>query len=408
MSGAYTPAHLATGIIRRACARLAGKYPFHARVLERFQLLASTSLETMGVTARNAGVALTFNPAFALGLDADTLGGVLLHEVHHVVLGHLGLNPADYPDHWAFTVAVEVSANEFVTEPLPKGAIRLQDFPTLPAMESFQQRYRRLAQQTARMPLHGPGGVDLHSDGKDSSKQPGVLVDDHSRWEGVSEEGIKVLADLVQQAALEAGGMPENLHQAVCLAGSATQGSTLVLVGDRPGGLNWRHLLRRYVGRVLEPGPSFTRPPRRFPDLVGVWPGQRRVDRRVSVVAIIDTSGSISTGLLEQIDGELHRLARSYPLQVVECDCQVHRVYRYAGRLQQVQGRGGTDFRPPLEPAFLRRLRPGLILYFTDGCGEAPAKPPACPMVWCLTPGGEPPAAWGRVIRMEADSSGCP
>jgi predicted metal-dependent peptidase len=85
---------------------------------------------------------------------------------------------------------------------------------------------------------------------------------------------------------------------------------------------------------------------------------------------------------------------------VVECDTKVQKVYRYRRRLQQVRGRGGTDFRPPLERAFLAKLRAELVIYFTDGDGEAPSKPPSCPLIWCLTEGGESPAAWGQVVRM--------
>src|SRR5262249_46241804 len=142
----------------------------------------------------------------------------------------------------------------------------------------------------------------------------------------------------------------------------------------------------------------------RFPNLVGIVPGRRRVRDRAAVVAIIDTSGSISRDCLEEIDGELARLSRSRPVHVVECDCQVHRVYRYKRRLEHVQGRGGTDFRPPLEREFLHPLKPELLIYFTDGLVEAPAQPPPCPLIWCLVPGGVVPAPWGRVVRMDADS----
>jgi predicted metal-dependent peptidase len=78
-------------------------------------------------------------------------------------------------------------------------------------------------------------------------------------------------------------------------------------------------------------------------------------------------------------------------------------VYPYRRRLECVQGRGGTDFRPALERRFLAPLRPEVIVYFTDGLGEAPARKPDWPLVWCLVPGGQPPAPYGRVIRMSGE-----
>jgi predicted metal-dependent peptidase len=116
-------------------------------------------------------------------------------------------------------------------------------------------------------------------------------------------------------------------------------------------------------------------------------------------MAVIDTSGSISTELLSAVEGELGRLARSYQVVVVECDAAVRRVYPYRP-LEAVVGRGGTDLRPPLERTFLREHRPDLVLYFTDGFGPAPGRPPAIPVVWCVLPGGVRPARWGRQIRL--------
>jgi predicted metal-dependent peptidase len=403
MRSPYTPAHLAGGAIKRGIARLAKKYLFHTRVLEQLRLVASPSVGTMGVTPAKSGVLLLFNPEFVLSLPVDQLGGVLLHEVHHIVLGHLAIDPADFPNSWALTVALEVSVNEFVHEPLPDGVVTLEQYPQLPPMESSEQRYRRLLQLQDAVSLGAPSGTGM-SDGAEGT--PDIALDNHDVWrESLHEPQAinQVLSELVQHAAAEAGGMPEDLLQAMRSVGSMPGGGVHILQGDADGQLDWKRLLRRYAGRVLQVRPVFHRPPRRFPDLVGIVPGQRRRGGLAAVVAVIDTSGSITEQALEEIDGELHRLSRSHPVHVVECDCQVHRVYRYKKRLEHVQGRGGTDFRPPLERSFLRSLKPGLIVYFTDGFGQAPEAPPLWPLIWCLVPGGEAPAPWGRVIRMNTE-----
>jgi predicted metal-dependent peptidase len=118
-------------------------------------------------------------------------------------------------------------------------------------------------------------------------------------------------------------------------------------------------------------------------------------------MAVIDTSGSITPELLELINAELASLAGDYRVTVVECDVKIHRVYPYR-KIREVQGRGGTDFTPPFKPAFLRQHRPDLVIYFTDGFGPAPERAPRIPTIWCLTPIGERPCKWGRVIQMEA------
>ena len=117
-------------------------------------------------------------------------------------------------------------------------------------------------------------------------------------------------------------------------------------------------------------------------------------------MAVIDTSGSMSRAALEIIAGELDRMSATYSITVVECDAAIKKVYRYSGQLNEVRGRGGTDLRPPFAPALLGRVKPDVIVYFTDGYGQAPDAPPSVPIIWCLTPEGQKPAPWGREIRL--------
>jgi predicted metal-dependent peptidase len=72
-----------------------------------------------------------------------------------------------------------------------------------------------------------------------------------------------------------------------------------------------------------------SRPPRRFPHLIGVFPAQLRQAAKPIILAVVDTSESITSRLLEQLNGELARLARSFRVKVVECDAKIQRVYEY-------------------------------------------------------------------------------
>ena len=98
-----------------------------------FRSLTSPRWES---ACNRTGWRLYIGPDFVLDRSPDELRGVLLHEVHHVLFKHLQSDPSDFPDRWARQVAEEVTANEFITEPLPAGAILLSQFPELPPMES--------------------------------------------------------------------------------------------------------------------------------------------------------------------------------------------------------------------------------------------------------------------------------
>jgi len=412
----------AEGRIKVAIGRMAAKYVFHVKIIERFVLCERTSVATMGVAATGADVLLVYNIDFVLSLPADQLAGVLLHEVHHVLFGHIFRDLAQFPDEWARIVAEEVTVNEFVPEPLPDGVIRLDQFPQLPRMESTDKRYDRLKRRKRRLKLtkpdqwaitgkgnaEGEGLVEGQScqEGNDGRGEGAKIVDDHSIWEEASADRKRaeaVVAGIIQDAVIEIGreNVPEELRGALRRWGVGDQpgNDSELLSGKKRRSLQWQRLLRRYIGEKLEPRPVFNRPPRRFPDLVGILPGRRRQCGRVGVMAVIDTSGSIDTETLELISAELRGLARHYEVTVVECDCQVQNVYRFRP-IESVTGRGGTDFRPPLVRSFLRQHRADLVVYFTDGFGPPPDRAPPVPVIWCLVPGGEPPADWGRVIRM--------
>jgi predicted metal-dependent peptidase len=416
----YSSIQRAEGVIKRAMARLAEQYPYHTAVLVQLRIVALPAITTMAVTVSRGQVLLLHNPIYVLSLPADELGGVLLHEVHHLIMKHLTIDPADWDDRWALTVAMEVSANELIAEPLPEGAILLEQFPTLPPLESTPERYARLVEIQDRVEIDLPaleggeewgelieaalaGVVDTDSaSGSVPGDQPRTL-DNHAVWQEALKDrdgAMEAIASVLQQAALETN-VPQDLRSALRSQGIGIMPGemTYQLQRSRSGQLDWRRLLRRYIGQVLEPRPVYNYPPRRFPHLLGIFPGNR-TGHRPTVLCVIDTSGSIEDDHLEMIDAELRLLSRSCSIHIVECDSEIRRVTRYCRRLQLVTGRGGTDLRPPLERAFLRRFCPGVVIYFTDGEGPAPENPPAIPVIWCLVHGGKPPAPWGRVVWM--------
>ena len=308
--------------------------------------------------------------------------GVLLHEVHHVVFGHVFADPVDYPDRWARTIAEEVTVNEFIKESLPDGVILLKDFPSLSPMQSTDDRYEILKKEIVRKRIVVPVGQPL-GEGQGS----GGVLDDHTVWEEAQQDvgnSKATVESILQDVVMEVGlnRVPNELKDALRKMGigDTPGGGQYDLLGGRSGQLDWRRLLRRYVGQILQVRPTFSRPSRRFPNLVGIVPGKCRQGERPRVMAVIDTSGSITPELLELISAELELLARHYTVIVVECDAKVHAVFEYRVPLAAVHGRGGTDFRPPLARKFLRKHRPDLVVYFTDGFGPAPQRAPQVPV----------------------------
>lgn len=123
----------------------------------------------------------------------------------------------------------------------------------------------------------------------------------------------------------------------------------------------------------------------------------REVQKVEDFVIVIDTSMSCKTGLVQKFLEETYSIlsqsesfSRKFCIHILQCDERVQSDTVIEDRQQlqeymrnfQVQGMGGTDFRPAFEYVNLllakksfRKLR-GLI-YFTDGYGTFPVKKPS-------------------------------
>ena len=365
--------------------RMLGSYPLHAGIVAQWKPIEDTSIPTMCVGIEGTSIRLRYNSTFVDPLSLDECVGVLLHEVHHVLGEHIWMSPKQYPKETALMIAAEITANEWIVEPLPGCPVLLMQFPKLPPDEDAQQRYERLAD------------IDDFNDIQ--------TLDEHD-WQDLQDRetiarmliGIgvgKVLDKLSDDGRSQCGARA--VQQAESIATEAQL--SLVSAKNGEGKMDWKRQLRRYVGRELTRQPSFDRPPRRFPDLVGVIPGRVWRSNEPHVMAVIDTSSSITDDLLADISSELSSMNKSFQVIVVECDKKIRNVYPFRP-IVEVAGRGGTDLRPPLQSAFLRKHGTDLVVYFSDGFGPAPEKQPFIPVVWCLTPSGKKPCKWGREIRM--------
>jgi len=119
---------------------------------------------------------------------------------------------------------------------------------------------------------------------------------------------------------------------------------------------------------------------------------------------VVGPAGTGKTALCRAVAREFGvgfvEMRRWHEVHVVECDANIHAVYRLTRRLPRVHGRGGTDLRPPFAAGVLAKVRPDVVVYFTDGEGPAPERAPGVPVLWCLTRGGSKPTGWGRALTL--------
>lgn len=73
-----------------------------------------------------------------------------------------------------------------------------------------------------------------------------------------------------------------------------------------------------------------------------------------------------------------------------------------------IQGRGGTDLRPPFEWVDKQRQageNVDALIYMTDGYGPLPVRGVGYPVVWVMTKEGNLRPAFGQVIEIVEDKN---
>ena len=373
------------------------RYPYYAAILARLHPVEDPSVEAMGLSLHHGRFYLHVN-AEALAREPRFVRGILLHEVHHLVLGHLTDPAFEALERKELAqIAMETSANEHIEEPLP-APILWQHFERfgLRAGQSTRERYELLCKAEAEgqrpRPRPGTDEVDDHA-WRGGPLPPGAS--EHARKlviEAVDEGRERAEASAEKRAKLLAGKSPERLLQQLFGADAAP---------DTP--LDWKTALRTFVAQVRAPVRVHHRPNRRFPERIFEVPGRsyqpRPIDRPHVLVAI-DTSMSMSVPELVEIAKQLRGLASHARLTLVHCDAAVARVEPFGGALAYVEGRGGTDLRPVFEPGFLASHGASGVVYFTDGQGPFPEQAPRVPVLWILTKPIDFACPWGSRARL--------
>ena len=380
------------------------KYPYYAAILGRMRPVADPSVKRMAISVHDAHFYLHVN-VDSFSHEPQFVKGVLLHEVHHAVLGHL-THPkfAACAEPELMDLAIEMSANEYIEELLPPAVtIRAYAPYGIRKNQSTLERYELLAthyHQTGTRPRPvpgetGTGTVDDHTQLTRAANTPGSLVQtamllEHAisdaknhRTHAPSEKKGRTLAEKELERARE--------------------GTRNLICGREPGRileelfdttrepdepLDFREALSMFAARARSPVHTWQRPSRRFPTRIFEIPGRSwalRQSEKPRLLVAIDTSLSMTRPELEEIARQLVVLSERAQVIVAECDTEVSRVYPFSGKIETVFGRGGTDLRPVFDPALLGTHDVDGVVYFTDGDGPVPSEAPAVPTLWILT-----------------------
>ncbi len=206
--------------------------------------------------------------------------------------------------------------------------------------------------------------------------------------------------DLSVQWKQRMAGAAQQAMQAGKLDGDMARMVDFLLQPELP----WRNLLAHYMTSIARDDYSYTRPSSRRGD-PAIYPSLRSA--QIDIVIALDTSGSISTGEMQEFISEVDAVKGQLRARITLhcCDSQlaskgpwIYEPWEEFSKPEDMQGGGGTAFKPVFDWADRLDRRPDLLVYFTDAEGPMPETMPAYPVIWLVK--GRQKVPWGQRIQL--------
>ena len=359
------PRKIARSKVRLMLDKLSKGWGFYASVLYQMPMVEKSSLPTMATD----GKSIFYNAEFTDALSEAELDGVKVHEAYHRILKHhlrMGKRDAEL-----WNIACDYAINPIIIQSglvLPEGALIDAKFKGMSAEKIYD-----ILQKDQGDDGNG-GGVPQPQEWGNVEDQGGGMSEDQIKSEEATINAQVVMA--VNSMKTEAGKLPANIKE--------------IIDEMKRSQIDWKDVLRRFVGGDQPEGYSYRRPNRRQWYLNEVVTPVSNKIGCGDIVVGIDTSGSVSSIELSHFLGELNAIAESSGAEsvtIITCDYDVQGVVRYE-RGDQIEdivckGRGGTRVMPVFDYIAENNVNVDNFIYFTDmGIGDYPEHDVGYPILW--------------------------
>ncbi len=267
---------------------------------------------------------------FCAGHKIDTIIGVLMHEVDHVVKLHCARRGSRRPRLWNYAADKNVNGKE-----RDKNIPSLIDIPILNE-DNLHIGYSPIIylDPTLDSNMTTEEIYKWQIDNEEKIELNGSLVDNHDIWSESAidiDQARQIVADMCDQVSSVTGDTPGHLEDSISKLRQPT--------------VDWRFIVKNYVGRKAGGRrSSYMRRSKRF-DVFG-WPGITLRNRAPATVSV-DVSASVSNDLLEKFFSEIESLSSMIQITLVQFDKVIQHVSEYhRGDWKNItiHGRGGTNF----------------------------------------------------------------
>lgn len=369
---------LAEQIINKAIQEVVFKYNAYAQIISSFRIAYTDIIPTMGV---DKYARLVINPDFVVK-NQSYIKGVIIHEVLHVFFGHtndtrskLAYKDDDLEHNKIANIAEDCAINQFISEQLPEEAI------TVPALnnilkqplewnESAEYYYDKILeyknkQEESKIQSASAGGGD--GDGKlengmcsTGDVNTGKVQDEldkmgieHISQEEVNEKVLEMAKEICKSQGHQYGGLVNFAKE---------------MMDPK---VDWRPLLQATIRNAekkvwsIHSKQTYKRVSRRSGQILI----PKRYGQKISVALSFDTSGSISSDMVNQFLAEVKSCMKFS--EIKECALWHTSNYWYGSpeelerSIEKVFESGGTD--EACMGNAEKHCKADLYIHFSDG-----------------------------------------
>jgi len=399
-----------------ARAALVLDHPFFGALALRMKIEEETKGRTR--TMATDGRSIFYNKEYVKGCSDLQLVGLLAHEVMHPAMQHHTRRNDRDPKLW--NDAADYAINPILTD---AGFI----FPGQPLIDA---RYRGMTAEQIYDALNkdSPSGgnedtekqqheqsgddnqeTDQEEGGDDgaSANVNGNKLDGRDNGIGDTPGAVLDAPDPAQQEAEWQVAVKQATHAAQMM-GQLPAGITHAVERATKPRIDWKAILRRFVQQTATADYAWHRPNRRYL-ASGLYLPEIHSESMPAIVVAVDSSASTQS-VLRIFKAELQSIVDECQPEatiVIMADAAVQRVDRFerGDPIEfNVEGLGGTDFRPVFLHVDREQLNPACLIYLTDADGCYPDEPSDYPTLWAITT-PDCQAPWGETVNIDTTAS---
>jgi predicted metal-dependent peptidase len=326
------------------------------------------SVDTVRVVKKGINYELSMSEKYFNSITLNNAKAHILHEVIHIALLH-PLRIKDYSNKKLAHLAMDIVVNQYVNENYwlncPTKFMTLAKLNEILASINYElaEEHKSIDYYLEKLNSLPTGDSDQFAVGEfeEISTTP-----EWNDFYSMSDVDDKLLQKVTE-------GMLTNARDAVSKSRGRVPGelgSIFELIDkEEPPKFNWKAYLRNFVGYCMSADVKTTRTKEnvRYPEAAG-----KKIKQMAHILVAIDTSQSVNDTLLEVFLAELKHINQcGTEVDIMQCDAKgypVRPIKEYVlDNLVRIEGRGGTDFNPPVNYYAENQPKYQALIYFTDG-----------------------------------------